>query len=45
MVAENKELRDRLVMGQKERLKDFAHDKIKKNFLEIMQKFLAEDKK
>lgn len=45
LVAENKELRDRLVMGQKERLKDFAHDKIKKNFLEIMQKFLAEDKK
>lgn len=45
LVAENKELRDRLVMGQKVRLKDFAHDKIKKNFLEIMQKFLAEDKK
>ena len=45
MVTESKALRNQLVKGEKERLKDFAHDKIKKDFLEIMKKFLAEDKK
>ena len=45
LVTESKELRNQLVKGEKERLKDFAHDKIKKDFLEIMKKFLAEDKK
>ena len=45
LVTESKELRNQLVKGEKERLKDFYHDKIKKDFLEIMKKFLAEDKK
>ena len=44
-MTESKELRNQLVKGEKERLKDFDHDKIKKDFLEIMKKFLAEDKK
>ena len=44
LVVTNKELAKQLVDGEKERLKDFEHSKIKKRFLEIMENFLAGEK-
>lgn len=41
MVIENKKLREQILEGQRERLKDFEHEKIKKRFLEIIQRFVA----
>ena len=41
MVIENKKLREQILEGQRQRLKDFEHEKIKKRFLEIIQKFVA----
>ena len=43
MVVKNKDLQEQLIQGQRQRLTDFEHDKIKKKFLEIIQSFLAGD--
>ena len=45
MVVENKELREQILEGQRERLKDFEHDKIKDKFLKIIEAFIAGEEK
>lgn len=45
MVVENKELREQILEGQRERLKDFEHGKIKDKFLKIIEEFIAGEEK
>lgn len=40
LVVSNPQLRDQIVEGQRKRLKDFEHDKIKEKFLNSVQRFL-----
>ncbi len=44
MVVKDHELKDVLVQNGRERLKDFSHDKIKKQFLEYIAKLTGEDR-
>ena len=45
MVVENEELRRQLILGQRQRLQDFEHAKIKEKFLNGIQKFIAGEEK
>lgn len=43
-IVSDPKLQEQIVQGQRQRLKDFEHDKIKKQFLEILEAFIAGDK-
>ena len=40
LILSNPELRDQIIKGQRARLEDFQHDKIKEQFLNAVQKFV-----
>lgn len=44
LIIENRELREKLIAGQRKRLKDFQHDKIKEQFLNAIQRFVEGEK-
>ena len=41
MVVENKELREQILEGQRQRLQDFEHGKIKQRFLRLLEDFIS----
>ena len=43
-IVSDPKLQEQIVQGQRQRLKDFEHDKVKKQFLEILEAFIAGDK-
>lgn len=43
-ILENNDLREQLVEGQRERLKDFSHETIEKQFLSCLKKFIEDTK-
>lgn len=44
MVISNPDFKQRIIEGQRERLKDFEHDKIKAKFLDAVQRFVEGEK-
>lgn len=45
ILVEDKELRQRIINGQKKRLEDFQHNRIKKQFLEIIERIVEGEKR
>ncbi|MEE1242773.1 MAG: glycosyltransferase, partial [Frisingicoccus sp.] len=44
LIMEDRELREKLIMGQRKRLEDFQHDKIKEQFLNAIRRFTEGEK-
>ena len=45
IVETDEQLKNKIIDGQRKRLKDFEHEKIKKQFLQIIEKIISEDNK